>query len=352
MTQKTALIAGATGAAAKRLVQLLIDDPTWSVIGMSRNPPQTQPSGYRHICADLLDAQGAHDALANAADITHAFYTTRAPFQEGGVEDVASNVAMLRHLLDALEAGAPHLAHVHLVTGSKWYGIHLGPGPSPAREDAARHMPPNFYFDQQDLLAARQVGKSWTWSSSRPNVIYDFAPERTRNLVPTIGAWAAISKELGLPLDFPGNPGCYEAITDMTDASQLAGALRWMATTEAANNQAFNVTDGEGFRWRELWHAVAKYYDMEPGVARMINVAEWMSDKQPLWDAIVTKYDLKPANLDQLAAWGFIDFLFNQNYDVLSSTLKIRQAGFHATRNSIDSFITHLGAYRADRILP
>ena len=36
--------------------------------------------------------------------------------------------------------------------GSKWYGNHLGPYLTPARETDPRHMPPNFYYDQQDFL--------------------------------------------------------------------------------------------------------------------------------------------------------------------------------------------------------
>ena len=27
-----------------------------------------------------------------------------------------------------------------------------------------RHMPPNFYYDQQDLLVERSDGRSWSWS--------------------------------------------------------------------------------------------------------------------------------------------------------------------------------------------
>lgn len=352
MPKYTALIAGATGAASKRLIEVLLADQDWSVVGLSRHPPESPHERLRYIRADLLVAADARARLAEETGITHVFYTSRAPFKEGGVEDVESNVTMVENLIDGIEPAAKNLAHVHLVTGSKWYGIHLGPGASPAREDAARHMPPNFYFDQQDLLAERQAGKAWTWSSSRPNVIYDFAPERTRNLVPTIGAWAAISKELGLPLDFPGHPDCFNAITDMTDATHLARAMKWMATCETARNQAFNVTDGDFFRWRHLWRRVADHFGMEMGVARPVEIVGWMADKQPIWDRITARHGLERTELSRLAAWGFIGFLFNQNYDVVSSMVKIRQAGFHDTLSSEDTFIAHLAKYQEAKILP
>jgi nucleoside-diphosphate-sugar epimerase len=352
MSHKTALVAGATGAASIRLVEVLLADPEWSVIGLSRNPPPSSHERLTYIRADLMRAESTRTALAARNSITHAFYTSRAPFKEGGVEDVEGNVAMLENVIDGLEAACPDLAHIHLVTGSKWYGVHLGAGPSPAREDAPRHMPPNFYYDQQDLLARREQGRAWTWSASRPNVIYDFAPSRTRNLVPTIGAWAAISKELGLPLDYPGHADSFDAITDMTDATHLARGLKWIATAETARNEAFNLTDGDFFRWRHLWTRVASHFGLDLGRPRPIMAAAWMVDKQPLWDRIVARHGLEPKKLDDLAAWGFLDFLTSQRYDVVSSMVKIRQAGFHETVDSIDCFMAHLDRYQEARILP
>ena len=352
MSQMTALIAGATGAASIRLVEELLADPDWSVIGLSRNPPASAHDRLTYIRADLMDSADTRRALSAHPAITHAFYTSRAPFKEGGLEDVEGNVTMLENLIDGLEASAAGLAHVHLVTGSKWYGIHLGPGPSPAREDASRHMPPNFYYDQQDLLSRRQQGRPWTWSASRPNVIYDFAPSRVRNLVPTIGAWAAISKELGLPLDYPGHPDSFNALTDMTDATHLARALKWMATAETARNQAFNATDGDFFRWRHLWQRVADHFGMELGQCRPVTADAWMADKQPVWDRITARHGLEERPLADLAAWGFLDFLTNQRFDVVSSMVKIRQAGFTETVSSIDKFIEHLARYQDARLLP
>lgn len=350
-SQKTALIAGATGAASKRLVEVLLADPQWSVIGLSRNPPESQHDRLRYVGADLLAPKSAASALEGASHITHAFYTSRAPFKEGGVEDVPSNTAMVANMINALEAASPdNLQHIHLVEGSKWYGVHVGPSHSPAREDATRHMPPNFYYDQEDLLRERQHGRRWTWSASRPNVIYDFAPERARNIVPTLGVWAAMSKEMGIPLDFPGHN--FENISDMTDAVQLAKAMKWMATSDNAANQAFNVTDGDFFRWRQIFARLANHFGIELGQARPMNVEWWMADKQPLWDRIVARHGLRQTRLEEVAAWGFADFVFSQNFDVVSSMVKIRQAGFHDTLSTEDTFIAHLAKYQVAGILP
>jgi nucleoside-diphosphate-sugar epimerase len=351
MTKKTALIAGATGAASKRLVEVLLADPDWSVVGMSRNPPESSHERLRYVSADLMIAESVKTALTREMGISHAFYTSRAPFKEGGVEDVPANTAMLRNMIDALEFASPNtLEHIHLVEGSKWYGVHVGPSVSPARENAPRHMPPNFYYDQQDLLEERQAGQSWTWSASRPNVIYDFAPERARNLVPTLGVWAAMSRELGIPLDFPGRN--FHNLSDMTDATHFAKAMKWIATADAAKNQAFNTTDGDFFRWCHLFKRIAEHFEIELGQARPMNVAGWMADKQPLWDRIIERHGLKPSRLEELAAWGFADFLFNQTFDVVSSMVKIRQAGFHDTVSTEDTFMAHMEKYQDAGILP
>ncbi|MGI9525436.1 MAG: SDR family oxidoreductase [Hyphomicrobiaceae bacterium] len=352
MTKFTALIAGATGAAAARLVDILLEDDNWSVIGLCRNPPDVRNSRLRYISVNLLDAAAVRNKLAGERNISHLFYTSRAPFKEGGVEDVDGNIAMLRNALDAVELASTCLQHVHLVEGAKWYGIHLGPGPAPAREDAPRHIPPNFYYDQQDFLAERQSGSDWTWSACRPNIIYDFAPDRARNIVSVLGVWAAMHKELGLPLDFPGSAATYQALYDMTDARHLARAMKWMATSDQAHNEAFNVTDGDVFRWHAMWKRLANHFNIEVGTVRQLSVGHWMADKQPLWDRIVARHGLVQPDMAKLAPWEFLDFILAQNFDVFSIMTKIRVAGFHDTIRTEDQLLNHLKRYQEAKLIP
>ncbi|MET0195236.1 MAG: NAD-dependent epimerase/dehydratase family protein, partial [Hyphomicrobiaceae bacterium] len=209
-----AVIAGATGAVASRLVEHL-DASGWEVVGLCRRPAAPHER-VRYLGVDLQDGPAVAKALQGVPKATHVFYSARAKFGEGGVESVEDNVAMLRNVLDAAEASCPGLAHVHLVEGGKWYGQHLGAYPTPAKEDDERHIPPNFYYDQEDLLRSRQDGKRWSWSASRPNVICDFAPGRARNIISIVGAYAAICRELGVRLDFPGHPDQFRSLTEVT----------------------------------------------------------------------------------------------------------------------------------------
>ena len=347
---RTALVAGATGATAKRLVEVLFASD-WSVVGVSRNPP-AGAGRLAYIKADLLDAGEAARALNGCRSVTHIFYTGRARFAEGGVESVEDNIAMLRNTLNAIEPVAGGLEHVHLVQGGKYYGQHLGPFPTPAREDDPRHMPPNFYYDQQDLLIERQRGQRWNWTASRPDFVCDFAPERARNIIPVLGAYAAVARELGVPFDFPGRSGCFEAVKQATDGTQLAHAMIFIATAPACANVAFNVTNGDVFRWSRLWPQLADFFGLPPGQIRPVKLAGWMADKEPVWQRIVEKHGLKRQKLADVANWQFADFQWSQDYDVISNVNKLRQAGFHGLVDTEQMFLDHLARYRAEKILP
>ena len=346
---KTALIAGAGGAASKRLIEVLLADPAWSVIALARTPRESA-GRLTWVAADLLDGRACARALARCSGVTHVFYTARAKHGETGVESVPDNVAMLRNVLDAIEPVARGLEHVHLVQGTKYYGMHLGPFRTPAREDDPRPNVPNFYYDQQDLLAQRN-GR-WAWSASRPTFIYDFAPERARNAITVIGAYAALCRELGAPFDFPGSAAAFDAQRDLTDASLLARAMTYIAMSPACRNETYNVTNGDTIRWREVWPKLAAYFEVAAGHVRPFSLHAWTRDKQPVWDAIVQKHNLVQTRLDDIADWAFADFHWAHGYDVVSSSAKLSAAGFTETIDSAGMLLAHLRRYREVKILP
>ena len=345
---RSLLIVGASGAAATRVMERALAAPDFAVTGLSRNKPD---GAADWITADLNDAAGLAAALATRPDLTHIVYASRAPHGETGVEDVGANVAMLRNLLDAAEASLPRFAHIHMIHGGKWYGLHIGPFRTPAREDDPRHMPPNFYYDQQDLVAARQAGRPWSWSASRPNFVLDVAPGRARNMVSTLGAYAAICRELGVPFDFPGREGAWHRLHEVTDASLLADGVLWMLREPRAANRAFNITNGDAFRWCDLWAYLADIFGLPCGRPRPMSLARWMADKGPAWEAIRARHGLA-LPVAQVASWDFADFFLNMDYDVISSMTAARSAGFTGFVDSWAMFAAQVEGYRAARILP
>jgi len=347
----SALIVGATGAVALRLVECLLEDG-WNVVGLCRNPPAHVPSPrVRYLRADLFDVDDCRRALETTPDVTHVVYSARAKHGESGTESIDENVAMLATTLDAVR-GAKALRHVHLVEGGKWYGMHLGAYPTPAREDDPRPATPNFYHAQEDLLRERQRGQSWTWSASRPNILCDFVPGRARNLTSVLGAYAAILRELGMPLHFPGSGVRWHALMEAIDAGLLARAIRFIATEPRAANQAFNVTNGDHFRWEHFWPRLARHFDMPVGDVKPMKLAEFMRDKEPAWQAIVRRHGLASSRLEEVAAWSYGDFVFGLEHDIASSTTRLRQAGFCEALDTEDALLRQLTQYREARILP
>ena len=124
-------------------------------------------------------------------------------------DNVAPNIAMLVNLVDTIEPVAKGLELVSLMQGGKVYGCHLGPYKTPAKETDPRHMPPDFYYDQEDFLKQRGAAGGWSYSLIRPDVVCGFAAGNAMNLTTVIAVYAAISRELGLPLRFPGSEAAY-----------------------------------------------------------------------------------------------------------------------------------------------
>lgn len=350
MVNKKAVIVGALGVIGRNLLHHMESLPDWELVGLSRRRPDFDTRAEM-ISVDLLDRDATGEKLGHLSDVTHVFYTA---FQSRPTwaEHNAPNVAMLANSVEVIEAASNALEHVHLVEGTKIYGSHLGPFKTPAREDDPPHMLPNFYYDQETWLRRRQEGKSWTWSALRPQTVCGFAVGNPMNIAMVIAVYATISKELGLPLRFPGKPGAFRAIYQVTDSELLANAMLWCAASETARNQVFNVTNGDFFRWENVWPKFAEFFDLEVGPVQTIKLAELMSDKEPLWRRITDKHGLRPIPYEDVAAWPFTDYVFGCDWDVMSHTLKIRQAGFHDCVDSEQAFLELFGKLREMKIIP
>lgn len=348
--KQVALVVGARGVIGGNLVEHLRTLGGWEVIGLSRRGGPSA-DGVRHIAVDLLDAEDSRDKLGGLDHVTHIFY---AAYQDrpSWAELVAPNVAMLVNTIDAVEPVASGLQHVSLMQGYKVYGAHLGPFKTPAREDDPPHMPPEFNVDQQRFLEQRQAGAAWTWSAIRPSVVCGFALGNPMNLAVLIATYATIAKELDVPLRFPGRPGAWTSLIEMTDAGLLAEATVWAATNPACANQAFNINNGDIFRWQDMWPVIADYFGVETAAPLPMSLETVMDDKQDVWDAIVARHDLATTPYSDVSSWGFGDFVFAWDYDVLADGSKARRLGFGRHVDSRAMFTGIFDDLRSRRIIP
>jgi nucleoside-diphosphate-sugar epimerase len=351
---RQAVVVGALGVIGRYIVERLLADESWSVVGLSRRAAPAR-GRYRHVAVDLLDAGEATAKLAELSEATHVFYAAFQP-ATGAASGFAANIApnrdMLINAVTGVERASPHLARVVLVTGTKYYGTHLGPFKTPARESDARHVGPNYYFDQIDWLADFQRGKRWDWVELRPQTLCGLAPGTAMSILPAIAVYAAICKEQGLPLRFPGKAGAYRSLYQVTESAHFANAAVWAATEPRCGLEAFNVTNGDYFRWQYLWPKIAAVFDMDVAEPQTISLTQHMADKAPLWRAMTTKYGLQPFDFAELVAWPFADYVFGSDWDVMSDLTKIRRFGFHDVVDSEEMFVRLLTRFRAERIVP
>lgn len=289
--RKVVLVTGAQGVIGRAAAEHFSKETDATVYGVSRRPV-VGLENVRPISADLMNPEDTRKKLGILKDVTHVVFGAYVE-KETPTERSVANVALLRNLMDTVEESAPNLRHVTIYQGGKAYGADLGPFKTPAREDDPRLMPPNFYYDQEDHLRQRQQGKRWTFSILRPEAVCGYAVGNPMNLLTVIAVYAAISKELGLPLRFPGMEPAYRALYQITSADILARATAWAGETEAAENEIFNITNGDYFRWQFMWPRIARMFEMDVAEPVPMPLAVYMADKGELWAEMTRKYQLQ-----------------------------------------------------------
>jgi nucleoside-diphosphate-sugar epimerase len=351
----SALIAGVSGIVGNNLARRLLGQG-WQVSGLARHPPGDIEE-LLPVAADLLDPAGLQAAL-RAQRPTHVFITTwlRQPTE---AENIRVNAAMVRNLLEALRPGGS-VRHVALVTGLKHY---LGPfenygkGSLPAtpfREDQPRLDIENFYYAQEDEVFAAAARDGFGWSVHRPHTIIGYALGNAMNMGVTLAAYATLCRETGRPFLFPGSAAQWNGLTDMTDARLLARHLEWAATTPAARNEAFNVVNGDVFRWNWMWGRIAEWFDLQPAPfpGEGTPLERQLADAAPAWREIAGRHGLVEPDLGRLASAWHTDADLGRPIEVVTDMGKSRRLGFLDYQPTDDAFFDLFNTLRQARIIP
>ena len=347
--KKTALIAGASGIVGRGIAERLVGDG-WRVLCASRSGGGHLP-GTEGVAVDLLDAEACARAVAPHEGITHVFHAPLQPTPSHAAE-VAPNLAMLRNVVEAVQQASPALRKVVLVTGAKFYGIQWGASSTPCRESDPRQLPPNFYYDQEDWLREASRSARWRWVNLIPPFVSGYAVGNPMNLVLGIGLYAAVCKELGMPLRFPGSVGAYEALHQIADARQIGAAAAWAADAPAAEDEAFNVTNGDPARWRHTWPVLAEALGMAFAEPKTLPLADLMPAQQAVWDRIARRHGLRTIDIGKIVEWRWIDYMLRQSHDIVLATAKIRRAGFNDCIETDATLVQRLRELQASEVLP
>jgi nucleoside-diphosphate-sugar epimerase len=351
---KRALVVGASGIVGSATAALLARQD-WTVHGLARRP--TGQAGVRPVAADLQDAEATAAALRDVNP--DAVFITTWLRQDSEAENIRVNSAMVRHLLDGLPKPT-RPRHVALVTGLKHY---LGPfeaygkgtlPQTPFREEQGRLPIENFYYAQEDEVFAAAARDGFSWSVHRPHTVIGLAVGNAMNMGTTLAVYATLCRETGRPFAFPGSAAQWSGLTDMTDAGQLAQHLLWAAETEAAHDQAFNVVNGDVFRWQWMWGRIADWFGIEaaPFDGTVRPLEQQMAGDPATWRAIAEREGLAEPDLARLASPWHTDADLGRPIEVITDMSKSRRLGFTGYVATDDAFFALFERLRADHVIP
>ncbi|MFL6706589.1 MAG: SDR family oxidoreductase [Massilia sp.] len=354
--QSSALIVGASGIAGGNLATLLLAKG-WTVYGLARSPV-TDGSAMIPVAADLRDPDALRAALADVAP-THVFITAWLR-QDSEAENIRVNAGMVENVLAAL-SGKGSVRHVALVTGLKHY---LGPfdayassgtlPQTPLREDQPRLPLENFYYAQEDALFAAARRDGFAWTVHRPHTLIGKAIGNAMNMGSTLAVYASICKETGAAFQFPGSQAQWQGLSDVTDARQLARQLLWAAETPAARNTAFNIVNGDVFRWQWLWGRIADWFGVTAGAfdGAMRPLEPVLAQHADVWRSMAAKHGLVEPDMHRLASAWHTDLDLGRPLEVMTDMSRSRKLGFTAYQSTEDSFLDLFAQMRQDRLIP
>lgn len=357
MAKRTALVIGASGIVGYNLATYLVTEgEDWSVYGLARRP--TAIEGVHAVAADLLQPESLKMALHEVRP-THIYLCTWMR-QATEAENIQVNGAMVRNLLDAVSPIGT-VEHVALVTGLKHY---LGPfetwgkeessHPTPFREEQGRLDVENFYYTQEDEVFAAAAQDGFGWSVHRANTIIGYAVGNAMNMGVTLAVHATICRETGRPFLFPGSAVQWNGLGDVTDAQLLARHLTWASTTPAARNEAFNVVNGDVFRWSWMWKQLAEWFGVEPAPfpEKDIPLERQLVDAAPVWEKIARRHDLAEPNVNALISPWHTDLDLGRTIEVVADMGKSRKLGFLDYQTTFDSFTDLFTRLRQAQLIP
>lgn len=409
-----AIVVGATGILGREIVHELSKHrqqwPTIHALSRSKKEDFAETVIHHHI--DLLSSpdEMAQDLKTVQGNVVFfAGYIQKDTEQENW--DV--NGAILSNFLQALvKTGAVNgVDRIVLVTGAKQYGVHLGAVKNPMLESdpwlTDAKWPPNFYYNQQNILHSFCAEHSKEWTVTYPNDVIGYAVGNYMNLATAIALYALVSRELDTKnegLVFPGSPSFYTKFDCFTSSSLHGQFCAWAALEPRTANEAFNVHNGDTESWQNLWPRVASYFGSkikpnqfvsstgesilkyvagdassmsklapEPPVSERaeelglqgspaleqsvveqhIDIEKWSqrSDVKDAWQRIAEREGLQQDAFEK-ATWGFLGFVLGRKYDLVISVSKARKAGWTGYIDTWDSLEGVFNELREAKILP
>ncbi|KAK4171344.1 hypothetical protein QBC36DRAFT_391177 [Triangularia setosa] len=340
---------------------------------LSRSKKDDYPSNVVHNRIDLLYSA---EQMANDLKDISAEYVFFAAYMQKDTEEEnwKVNGDMLQNFLQALSltGASKFIKRILLVTGCKHYGVQLGRPKNPMIESdpwlADQSVyPPNFYYRQQQTLhdfcrENSHIG----WSVTYPNDVIDFANGNFMNLASGLGIYAAVSKELGQKLAFPGAEVAYSGLDRYTSSKLHAEFCEWVVLEERARDQAFNVVNGDprlatrfgmqlGGKVEMNEVPPIKVWEKELGLegrvkrsmlSQRMSLVKWAQQEEvkKVWERLVERERLQEDGLEK-GTWGL-------DFDLVISMSKAREFGWTGYQDTWKVFSDVFGELESAKVLP
>ncbi len=117
---------------------------------------------------------------------------------------------------------------------------------------------------------------------------------------------------------------------------------------------AFNIVNGDVFRWQWMWGRIAEWFVLEPapfdGTSRPLE--QQMANDATTWRTIAEREGLAEPDLSRLASPWHTDADLGRPIEVVTDMSKSRRLGFTEYLPTDDAFFALFERLRADRLIP
>ncbi|CAG5156869.1 uncharacterized protein ALTATR162_LOCUS4662 [Alternaria atra] len=279
-----AIVCGATGISGFNTIRSLLDTPDrWSKIyAVSRKPfskellaffTDEQRARLQHISIDLSSsgddiAKSFKDAGVEA---DYVFYYAYLPPGNGKSDMdpssaealIEANVPPFRNFLGSLPKADLKPKRILLQTGGKNYGMHIGRGRQPIIESdpQPKHLSPNFYYHQEDILFKYcEEHPETKWNIVMPAAVIGAVQTAAMNTFLAYGVYAAVQAHRNQPLQFPADFHSWQSEYSHSTARLTGYLSEWAVLEDTAECQRFNAQDGEHISWDRFWNELGRWF--------------------------------------------------------------------------------------------
>ena len=231
MQQRRVLIVGATGLVGTAATEHFDELPDWEVVTLSRRRPLDWSARTSASTSPTTTGAPRRSATHRRSPTSCTpLSTTRTTSRPGGAAINSSRPTWRCSATSStVWKSAARCSRVTILQGGKALRLPSRPGAGPGQgalaADAAPHL----------LLAAGgpapgagRRAEAGAVNILRPQLILGRATSSPMNIISAIGVYAAVQRELGQPLQFPGG-GIY--VTACTDSRLIARAVEFCATS-------------------------------------------------------------------------------------------------------------------------